>query len=89
VIEIIKLDFKSELAHLKVGGGMANVDVAMEVLMWAGLRWCGLRCARVLCLGSALLAGAAIGMFGWDLARPETLACVNTAFCIALGEGGA
>ncbi|KAF8490520.1 hypothetical protein F5888DRAFT_1951000, partial [Russula emetica] len=32
-------------------------------------------------LGSALLARAAIGLFGWDLARPktaETLARINT-----------
>jgi glycerol kinase len=30
-------------------------------------------------LGSALLAGAALGLFGWDLTKPETLAEVNTA----------
>jgi glycerol kinase len=40
-------------------------------------------------LGSALLA-AAIGLFGWDLARPETLASVNMArsthFLPRLGE---
>ena len=30
-------------------------------------------------LGSTLLAGAATGLFGWDLTRPETLAHVNTA----------
>jgi glycerol kinase len=29
-------------------------------------------------LGSALLAGSAIGLFGWDLNKPETLAEVNT-----------
>lgn len=33
---------------------------------------------RSTALGSALLAGAAIGLFGWDLLRPETLAEVNT-----------
>jgi glycerol kinase len=32
VIDGIKLDSKSELAHLKVDGGMTNGDVAMEVL---------------------------------------------------------
>jgi glycerol kinase len=41
-------------------------------------------------LGSALLARAAIGLFGRDLARPETLARVNTArsthFLPGLGE---
>lgn len=30
-------------------------------------------------LGSALLAGHALGLFGWDITRPETLAKVNTA----------
>lgn len=33
---------------------------------------------RSTALGSALLAGAAIDLFGWDLSRPETLAEVNT-----------
>ena len=30
-------------------------------------------------LGSALLAGHALGLFGWDLTKPETLGKVNTA----------
>jgi glycerol kinase len=30
-------------------------------------------------LGSALLAGHALGLFGWDLTKPETLSKVNTA----------
>ena len=29
-------------------------------------------------LGSALLAGAAVGLFGWDLEKPWTLDKVNT-----------
>lgn len=33
---------------------------------------------RSTALGSALLAGAAIRLFGWDLSKPETLAEVNT-----------
>ncbi|KAI0279962.1 glycerol kinase [Russula aff. rugulosa BPL654] len=91
VIDSMKLDSKSELAHLKVDGGMTNGDVAMEVLADMG----GFEVARPemresTALGSALLAGAAIGLFGWDLARPETLASVNTArsmhFLPRLGE---
>ena len=91
VIDSMKLDSKSELAHLKVDGGMTNGDVAMEMLADVG----GVEVARPeMCestaLGSALLAGAAIGLFGWDLARPETLASVNTArsthFLPRLGE---
>ena len=30
-------------------------------------------------LGSALLAGHALKLFGWDLTKPETLSEVNTA----------
>ncbi|KAI0261687.1 hypothetical protein BGY98DRAFT_1104402 [Russula aff. rugulosa BPL654] len=91
VIDRMKLDSKSELAHLKVDGGMTNGDVAMEVLADMG----GFEVARPemresTALGSALLAGAASGLFGWDLARPGTLASVNTTrsthFLPRLGE---
>jgi glycerol kinase len=34
--------------------------------------------ARSTALGSALLAGSAIGLFGWDIRKPETMAEVNT-----------
>jgi glycerol kinase len=37
-----------------------------------------LRPSRSTALGSALLAGSAIGLFGWDINKPETLAEVNT-----------
>ncbi len=33
---------------------------------------------RSTALGSALLAGSAIGLFGWDLSKPETLEDVNS-----------
>ena len=33
---------------------------------------------RSTALGSALLAGSAIGLFGWDIRHPETLGKVNT-----------
>lgn len=33
---------------------------------------------RSTALGSALLAGSAIGLFGWDVSKPETLSKVNT-----------
>lgn len=29
-------------------------------------------------MGSALLAGSAVRLFGWDLTKPETLSEVNT-----------
>jgi glycerol kinase len=91
VIDSMKLDSKSELAHLKVDGGMTNGDVAMEVLAdMGGFEFARPEMCERTALGSALLAGAAIGLFGWDLARPETLASVNTArsmhFLPRLGE---
>ena len=70
---------------------MTNGDVAMEVLADVG----GFKVVRPemresTALVSVLLAGAAIGLFGWDIARPETLAQVNTArstsFAQRLGE---
>jgi len=30
-------------------------------------------------LGSALLAASAVGLFGWDITRPETLVDIKTA----------
>jgi glycerol kinase len=37
-----------------------------------------MRLARSTALGSALLAGSAIGLYGWDLSKPETFARVNS-----------
>lgn len=34
---------------------------------------------RSTALGAALLAGAAVKLFGWDLTKPETFAHVNEA----------
>jgi glycerol kinase len=35
-------------------------------------------CGRSTALGSALLAGSAVGFCGWDINNPETLLQVNT-----------
>ncbi len=80
VIESMKLDSKSELVHLKVDGGMTNRDLAMEVLADVG----GFEVVRPemresTALGSGLLAAWTVGLFGWDITRPETLEDVNTA----------
>jgi glycerol kinase len=79
IIESMKLDSKSELKHLKVDGGMTNGDLVMEILAEIG----GFQVVRPemresTALGSALLAGAAIKLFGWDLSKPESIAQVNT-----------
>lgn len=79
ILESMKLDSKTDLKHLKVDGGMTNGDACMEILADTG----GFDVIRPemresTALGSALLAGAAIRLFGWDLSKPETLAEVNT-----------
>ncbi|THH14755.1 hypothetical protein EW146_g5618 [Bondarzewia mesenterica] len=79
VIESMELDSKSDLKHLKVDGGMTNGDVCMDILSDIG----GFDVIRPemresTALGSALLAGSAIGLFGWDMCKPETFAEVNT-----------
>ncbi|KAI5123536.1 hypothetical protein M0805_006696 [Coniferiporia weirii] len=68
-----------EFSRLKVDGGVTNGDLCMQILADVG----GFAVERPemresTALGSALLAGSAVGLFGWDLARPETLARVNT-----------
>ncbi|THU91530.1 hypothetical protein K435DRAFT_820828 [Dendrothele bispora CBS 962.96] len=84
IIESMKLDSKTDLDHLKVDGGMTNGDLAMSVLSDLG----GFDVVNCAC--SALLAANAIGLFGWDLSKPETLADVNTrgvtTFSPALGK---
>ncbi|KAH7885872.1 hypothetical protein F5I97DRAFT_1809204 [Phlebopus sp. FC_14] len=79
ILESMKLDSNADLKYLKVDGGMTNGDVCMEILADIG----GFDVIRPemresTALGSALLAGAAIKLFGWDLSNPETMAEVNT-----------
>lgn len=79
VLESMKLDSKSDLKCVKVDGGMTNGDVCMEILADLG----GFTVVRPemresTALGSAILAGSAINLFGWDVSKPETLKEVNT-----------
>ncbi|KAE9406502.1 glycerol kinase [Gymnopus androsaceus JB14] len=79
IIESMKLDSGTDLHHLKVDGGMTNGDLTMSILADIG----GFTVVRPemresTALGSALLAGAAIKLFGWDINAPETLKEVNT-----------
>ncbi|KAI0769147.1 glycerol kinase [Trametes elegans] len=78
ILESMKLDSKSELKHLMVDGGMTNGDKVMSVLADIG----GFTVVRPemresTALGSALLAGSAVRLHGWDISKPETLAEVN------------
>ncbi|PFH51965.1 hypothetical protein AMATHDRAFT_141350 [Amanita thiersii Skay4041] len=79
IIESMKLDSGTDLKHLKVDGGMTNGDLVMNILADIG----GFTVVRPemresTALGSALLAGAAIKLFGWDINNPDTFADVNT-----------
>ncbi|KAK2463622.1 hypothetical protein APHAL10511_004373 [Amanita phalloides] len=79
VIESMKLDSGSDLKNLKVDGGMTNGDLVMQILADVG----GFSIIRPemresTALGSALLAGSAINLFGWDINNPDTLSEVNT-----------
>ena len=80
VMKSMMLDARTDLAHLKVDGGMTNGDLAMEVLAdVTGFEVVRPEMRESTALGSALLAASAIGLFGWDISQPETLKEVNTA----------
>ena len=63
---------------------MTNGEVAMELADVGGLEVVRPEMRASTTFGSALLAGAAIGLFGWDITRPETFARVNTAHSTCL-----
>ncbi|EKM50153.1 uncharacterized protein PHACADRAFT_264722 [Phanerochaete carnosa HHB-10118-sp] len=80
VAESMKVDSGVDLPQMKVDGGMTNGDMVMQVV--ADLAGCEIvrpEMRESTALGSALLAGSAVRLFGWDIARPETLHEVNTA----------
>ena len=60
-------------------GGFSVIRPEMrEYVLWFywDLSWWSL--VRSTALGSALLAGSAIRLFGWDITKPETIVEVNT-----------
>ncbi|WVQ82987.1 glycerol kinase [Cryptococcus sp. DSM 104549] len=80
VLDVIEKESGTVLETLKVDGGVTNSDLAMQLQANIG----GFNVARPsmresTALGSALLAAHALGLFGWDLNKPETLSEVNTA----------
>jgi len=80
VLESMQLDSGEQLKTVKVDGGMTNGDTVMEILADLG----GFEVVRPemresTALGSAILAGSAIRLFGWDISKPETFHEVNTA----------
>ncbi|GAA6013092.1 hypothetical protein JCM10207_006169 [Rhodosporidiobolus poonsookiae] len=71
-------DAPAGLKTLQVDGGMTGSDVTMQMqadILGVSLQRPLMRESTV--LGAALLAGAALGLFGWDLSKPETIAKVN------------
>lgn len=50
-----------------------------DVAQIGGFKVCRPSMRESTALGAALLAGHALGLFGWDLNKPETLKDVNTA----------
>ncbi|KAI0690300.1 glycerol kinase [Cytidiella melzeri] len=80
LLNSMKSDTGIELKDLKVDGGMTNGDMVMSVLAdLAGTNVVRPEMRESTALGSALLAGSAIKLFGWDISKPETLHEVNTA----------
>ncbi|BEJ14965.1 hypothetical protein CspHIS471_0407320 [Cutaneotrichosporon sp. HIS471] len=80
VLDVIEREAGVKLDTLKVDGGVTNSDLAMQLQADIG----GFKVLRPsmresTALGSALLAGHALGLFGWDINNPETLKDVNTA----------
>lgn len=68
------------LKSLKVDGGMTNSDVTMQIqsdILGINIERPTMRESTA--LGAALLAGAALNLFGWDISNPESLKEVNTA----------
>ncbi len=80
VLDSMKSDTGISLKSLKVDGGMTNGDMVMNILAdLSGADVVRPEMRESTALGSALLAGSAVGLFGWDISKPETLHEVNTA----------
>ncbi|GMK59016.1 hypothetical protein CspeluHIS016_0700310 [Cutaneotrichosporon spelunceum] len=78
ILEAMAKDSKQMLKALRVDGGMTNSDICMQLqadILGIAVERPVMRESTA--LGSAICAGVGMGLFGWDLARPETLARVN------------
>ncbi|GAA5911628.1 hypothetical protein JCM5296_001617 [Sporobolomyces johnsonii] len=66
------------LKVLKVDGGMTGSDVTMQLQAdILGIEVWRPTMRESTALGAAMLAGAALGLFGWDLTKPNSLQKVN------------
>ncbi|GAA6059553.1 hypothetical protein JCM10212_000609 [Sporobolomyces blumeae] len=71
-------DAPKGLQVLKVDGGMTGSDVTMQLQAdILGIEVWRPQMRESTALGAAMLAGAALKLFGWDLTKPDTLKKVN------------
>lgn len=78
VLDSMEKDSGVPLKALQVDGGMTNSSLFCQLQAdTLGLAVERPAMRETTALGSALLAGQAKGLFGWDLSKPETLKKVN------------
>jgi len=74
------IDSGVEVKDLRVDGGMVNSDIVMQIQAdILGINVSRPQMRESTALGSALLAGAAKGLFGWKISDPSTFSKVNAA----------
>ncbi|KAH8924034.1 glycerol kinase [Atractiella rhizophila] len=79
ILDAMEKDSGKTLAGLTVDGGMTNSDQCMQIQAdILGIEVERPTMRESTALGSALLAGAALKLFGWNLEQPDTLKAVNT-----------
>lgn len=80
VLDACEKDSGVPLTSLNVDGGMTNSDVFCQIQAdILGVEVSRPAMRETTALGSALLAGQAKGLFGWDITKPETLSKVNVS----------
>ena len=80
VLRAMAIESGVDVKELRVDGGMVNSDIAMQIQAdILGIRVSRPQMRESTALGSALLAGAAKGLFGWKVSDPKTFEKVNAA----------
>ncbi|TIC10574.1 hypothetical protein E3Q15_03012 [Wallemia mellicola] len=80
ILEAMNADSGVNIHILRVDGGMTNSDLAMQIqsdILGVEVERPTMRESTA--LGSAIMAGSALNLWGWDVTKPETLEKVNTA----------
>lgn len=80
VLRAMAIESGVKVKELRVDGGMVDSDIAMQIQAdILGINVSRPQMRESTALGSALLAGAAKGLFGWKMSDPKTFAKVNAA----------